>query len=136
MHIGNQIYLTYHTLRFECPSFRRALIALCHPTSCHLIELENVKRVCCIFNARKKPTKLNGFTSSAFSAVLCLPTCCAAKFPRSICSSYCENTELVHVMQGLFYPCQIVLYILIVLRLGSTNHSGARCFFSHRQPKS
>lgn len=110
--------------------------SLCLPTShCHLIELKNGRIVCCIFNGRKK-SKLNSFTSSAFSAVLCLSTCCAAKFPKSICSSYCENTELVHVMPELFYPCQMVLYILIVLGLGFTNHSGACHFFSYRQQRS
>lgn len=127
MHIGNQIYLAYHILRLKCPSFRSALIALCHPPHhCHLIELENGRIVCWIFNGRiKKQVSLILFISYVFSAALCLPTYCAAKFPKSICSSYCENNELVHVMQGLFYSCQIVLYILIVLRLGSAGHLGA-----------
>lgn len=80
MHIGNQIYLTYHTLRFECPSFRRALIALCHPTSCHLIELENVKRVCCIFNARKNQLSLT--VSDRLPSVLCFV------FPRVVLPNF------------------------------------------------
>lgn len=62
MHIGNQIHLAYHTLRLECPSFRRALIALCHPTSHHhLMELEKGRTVYCIFNQSKRPTKLDSF---------------------------------------------------------------------------
>lgn len=83
MHIGNQIRLAYHTLRLECPSFRRALIALCHPTSHHhLIGSENGGIVCCIFNGSKTPTKLNSFH------IICLD-CCAlsphllSNFPRA-----------------------------------------------------
>lgn len=84
MHIGNQIYLAYHTLRLECPSLRRALIALCLPTShCHLIELKNGRIVCCIFNERKK--KLSLTVSHHLPSVLCFvsPRVVLPNFPRA-----------------------------------------------------
>lgn len=85
------------------------------PTSCcHLVELGNGSIICYIFNGMEKNTKQKQLSltvsyhkPSVQSSVLSM--CYTAKFPKSICSSYCENNELVCVMQGLSYPCQMAL---------------------------
>lgn len=70
--------------------------------------LGNERGVCCIFNGIKKQQQqyITIFTSSGFCTGLCAHTHGAAKFPKSICSSYCENNELMCVVQEHFYLCQ------------------------------
>lgn len=96
MQIGKQIDLAYHTLRLECPSFRRALMALCLPTSYRpLMELENGTRVWCLLveERKTKTHEPNGFTSSTFSVVLCLPMCSASALPIVKTLSWCMSCK-------------------------------------------
>lgn len=78
--------------------------------------------------------KLKRFILYGFSSVLCLSVCPTAKFPKSICSSYCENNELVCVMQELSYMCQMALYTEAGLRVAFTRCSGAHhvCSLRHQ----
>lgn len=102
-------------LSLENPFLQEYMDCPLPPTSCcHLVELGNGSIVCCIFNGMERTLKKKQLSltvsyhkPSVLSCVLSM--CCAAKFPKSICSSYCENNELVCVMQGLSYPCQMAL---------------------------
>lgn len=97
---------------------------------CHLVELGNGGIICCIFNGMERTLKKKQLSltvsyhkPSVLSFVLSM--CCPAKFPKSICSSYCEDNELVCVMQGLSYPCQMALSLGWALPIAQVHAASA-----------